>query len=500
MSVNLDRHILAVIEPSIMPTDIELQSFGEEGAGPKQTKVIGIAYPYVTINKYEFSRTDIKAFTLTLSGQVPQLRITIEDNKNNFSIDSFPRDGDVITFLLNSKNESTFKSVHMDFDITSVTSIPSNDDELTTYVFTGKAKIPMLDTEECRHYELGTSLDHLEQEAKYLGLGLATNVGDPADSQIRIQAYSSHAKFINEIVQSSYISEESFQTSFIDQYYYLNYIDVNKVFNSPNMTLGDMEDTVSSFNGSAQSEDPDVTTVESDSIPMKLLLTNHFEFKSTNQYLERWGLENNSSSVVSSHGHFRDVQVYDNNGTEESKLQEFRLDPLTSDNLLDNEEPLRGRRDEDRYLNQLKHKYSGRQDVGEDGLGNVHANHVYAKLHNHRNVIEAGKMKMKITLGSFNPGLYKYQKVPVLIYHFQSNRVANEVVKDHMAKELGFDDKPFEFNQEIENTELPKMALDSFMSGNYVISNIDYTYSLDEGLKQELTLLRREWPTSLGEL
>ena len=109
-------------------------------------------------------------------------------------------------------------------------------------------------------------------------------------------------------------------------------------------------------------------------------------------------------------------------------------------------------------------------------------------------------MKMKITLGSFNPGLYKYQKVPVLIYHFQKNKVANEVVKDHMAKELGFNDKPFEFNQEIENTELPKMALDSFMSGNYVISNIDYTYSIDEGLKQELTLLRREWPTSLGEL
>lgn len=493
--MDLDRHILAVIEPAIMPTDIELESLGEEDDVYRQSKSLALASPYVIINGYSFARNDVNSFTLTLSGQIPELRISILDSKNNFSIDSFPRDGDVITFLLNSKNESTFKSIHMDFDITSVNSIPSEADDITTYVFTGKAKIPLLDTEECRHFEAGTSLEHLEQEAKYLGLGLATNIDATADLQIRIQAYSTHSKFIDDIVSSSYISEESFQTSFIDQYYYLNYIDINRIFNSKNMSLNDMEESVISSNFSL-SEDSS-QSLDNDNIKAKLLLTNHFELKQNNNYIVRWSLENNSSSIVAAHGHFRDVQVYDNNGSD-IKLQEFRLDPLTSNSMLDSEEPLRGRRDENRYLNQLKHKYSGRQDVGEDGLGNVHQNHVYSRLHNFRNKLEVSKMVLKVTLGSFNPSLYKYQKVPVLLYHYDPVKIKSELNKNDMASNMGFSDKPFEFNNN-EEGETPKMTLDNFMSGNYVISNIDYVYT-EDGLTQEVTLLRREWPTSMGNL
>jgi len=492
--MDLDRHILAVVEPAIMPTDIELESVGEEDDAYRQSKSFAIASPYVTINGYSFARKDVDSFTLNLSGQVPELKISIIDSRNNFSIDSFPRDGDVITFLLNSKNESTFKSIHMDFDITSVNSI-EDDSNNTEYTFTGKAKIPLLDTEECRHFEVGTSLEHLEEEAKYLGLGLATNIDAAGDPQIRIQAYSTHAKFINEIVTSSYVSEESFQTSFIDQYYYLNFVDINRVFNSKNMSLNDMEDTVmsSTFSLAEDSDRP----VENDNIKAKVLLTNHFDLKQNNNFISSWTLENNSSAVVAAHGHFRDVQIYDNNGTD-TKLQEFRLDPLTSNSMLDSEEPLRGRRDEDRYLNQLKHKYSGRQDVGEDGLGNVHQNHVYCKLHNMRNIVESSKMVLKVTLQSFNPSIYKYQKVPVIIYHYDEVKVKSELDKNEKASDMGFEDQSFEFNND-EGGETPKMTLDTFMSGNYVISNINYRYD-EDGLMQDVTLLRREWPVSMGNL
>ena len=487
--IDLNRHILAVIEPAIMPTEITMDSLGEEDGLDRQSKTVGIAVPFIAINTYQFNQEDIVSFNLTLSGQVPELRISINDTKNNFSIDSFPRDGDVITFLLSSKNESTFKSIHMDFDITSVTNIPSSIDDITTYIFTAKAKIPLLDTEECRYFESDNSLKHIEEEAKYLGLGLATNIDTASDNQIRIQAYTTHSKFIEEIVSSSYISEESFQTSFIDQYYYLNFIDINKIFNSKNIKLSDMEDTVYSLNESYsesknQSED-------NDNIKGKLLLTNYFELRGSNNFIEDWSLDNNSSGIVAAHGHFRDIQIYDNNS--ESKLQEFRLDPLTSNNMLDNEEPLRGRRDENRYESQVKHKYSGRQDVGEDGLGNVHQNHVYSKIHNFRNKLEVSKMTLKISLGSFNPALYKYQKIPVVLYHYDSIKVKSELDKINKGKTMGFNDKPFD---QVEN-ENPKMILDSFMSGNYVITNIDYIFN-DGKLRQHLTLSRREWPTSIS--
>jgi hypothetical protein len=285
--MDLDRHILAVIEPAIMPTDIEVESLGEEDETYRQSKTLAMASPYVVINGYSFARKDVDSFTLTLSGQVPELKISIIDSRSNFSIDSFPRDGDVITFLLNSKNESTFKSIHMDFDITSVNSVES-DNNSTEYTFTGKAKIPLLDTEECRHFEVGTSLEHLEEEARYLGLGLATNVDASADPQIRIQAYSSHSKFIEEMVNTSYVSEEAFQTSFIDQYYYLNFVDINRVFNSKNMSLNDMEETVISSTFSL-AEDTD-RPVDNDNIKAKVLLTNHFEMKQNNNYISSWSL------------------------------------------------------------------------------------------------------------------------------------------------------------------------------------------------------------------
>jgi hypothetical protein len=107
-------------------------------------------------------------------------------------------------------------------------------------------------------------------------------------------------------------------------------------------------------------------------------------------------------------------------------------------------------------------------------------------------------MVLKVTLQSFNPSIYKYQKVPVIIYHYDEVKVKSELDKNEKASDMGFEDQPFEFNND-EGGETPKMTLDTFMSGNYVISNINYRYD-EDGLMQDVTLLRREWPVSMGNL
>jgi len=489
--MELNNNTYAVIEPSIMPTEIKLDSLGEEEGGFKQSNTVGVNEPYVIVNGYSFSSSAITSFKLNCSGTIPTLNLTVIDTRDNFSTDSFPRDGDVLTFLLSSKNESTFKSIHMDFDILKVSNIPTNEESNTKYSFTCKAKVPFLDSEECRYYEYGNSLSHLEEEAKYLGLGLVTNVDVTNDDQTRIQPYISHSKFIENIVESSYISDDAFQLWFIDQYYYLNFIDLNRIFNAKNMM--DVEDSQESLISFATSLSKDIgETDDADNIKSKLFISNHFRFKGLNNYINTYSLENNSASVVSSHGHFRDVQLYDNVLEE---INEFTLDPLTSKNLLDSEEPLRGRRDEDRYLGQIKHKYVGRQDAGEEGIGNVHQNHSYSKIHNFRNNLEASKMKLIVTLASFNPSLYKYQKVPVIIYAYTNERKAAEDIKTQEAEKLGFNERQFKNNGENEQSRT-----DSFLTGNYIIENIDYSYSKAKGLIQTITLIRREWPTRIAAL
>ena len=48
--MNLDNHLLAVVEPAILPTEIKLDNLGEDGGGDKQTKAIGAVKPFVLVN------------------------------------------------------------------------------------------------------------------------------------------------------------------------------------------------------------------------------------------------------------------------------------------------------------------------------------------------------------------------------------------------------------------------------------------------------------------
>jgi len=42
--------------------------------------------------------------------------------------------------------------------------------------------------------------------------------------------------------------------------------------------------------------------------------------------------------------------------------------------------------------------------------------------------------------------------------------------------------------------------LDTFLSGHYVIENINIIYEADTGMRQEVTLLRREWPARINNI
>ena len=97
-------------------------------------------------------------------------------------------------------------------------------------------------------------MNHLEKIARDLQLGLTTNIDSTNDSQPRLQSYISFVDFIRDIVEDSYISEDAFTKFYIDQYYYLTYVDINKIFNSPNPKLDEVISVLTSF-ASSMAED-----------------------------------------------------------------------------------------------------------------------------------------------------------------------------------------------------------------------------------------------------
>lgn len=503
--MELANNILAVIEPKIRPTEIKIDALGEEKpdeATVNQTSVIATLKPMVLINGYQFTPQDITFFELNLSQILPTCKLSLNDSAGKFAVASYPRDGDFFTVLINSKNQETFKSIHMDFDIASCDSPKDGTVGTGSFNIEGFCKIPKIYGEDCKHFESGTSLDHMKLVSADLELGLATNIDAADDSQVRIMAYEPYLDFIKNMVKESYVGEESFQKFWIDSYYYLNYVDVNALFNSPNPPIEEFSESLASAAESMTPTAEDKKNAETgNDIEVPLLLTNHIKFMGNSAFIEAHEIMNNSAEISAKAGYAREVTIYDNNG--DKKKQEFRIEPLGGKDLKELEEPLRGNRNDKRHLDQIKYKYIGRQEAGEDGLGNVHPNAAFAQLHNTQNAMEAQKMKLKVTLNSFNPSLYKYQKIPVLMYIVNPRAIEqNERIKGD-KKELGMDkDEPFNLGEDTESItpgRSPNNALDTFLSGYYIIEDIVYRTS-DGETKQHVTLLRREWPTRTENL
>ncbi len=495
----LDNNILVVVEPAILPTQIELDSNLEDEEGHKQSKSIGTDVPYIEINNFQFRNEDIKTFSLRVGGPLPELNVVIEDTSGVFDADQYPRDGDVVTLLINSKNQETFKSIHMDFDILNVFSIPTPVEEpMKIYSIRGIAKVPGLENEECREFSDDTSLAHIEDIATELELGLATNIDSTDDSQPRIQPYIKTLDFIKQIVKTSYVGEDCFQKFCIDPYYYLNFIEINKIINSENVKGEALQDSIISMDKSMMVDRTSKDDDEGDDIPSKLFLTNHFTMKNSTNYIGKYGLQNNSSKISQKNGYKRVLQMYDD--LEDSdRLTEFDIQPFLSENIKDNEGPLQGRSSEDVEGRHLKHKYIGRmQDYGLEG--NVHANHKYSILNNHQNLAELQKLKLELELDSFNPQLYLFQKIPVLIYVYDGPKMEMMLKKDELLDTKGVDtsDSPFD---KVDEDEDSKAKMDMFVSGHYIINTIEYTYSEgDNQMGQKVSLLRREWPLRSNDI
>jgi len=504
----VSNNILTITEPSIEldPFDIpDIESGNEEGGDRNKqninaSKVVGGPSPAIRINEYDFAPNDIRNFTLTLGEFLPELRVSVEDSKGVFNLSSYPKDGDCLMLYIRSADEEIYKAIRMDFDIINVDAPPvSNasqgappDSESNpalkpvVYTFECRIKIPGLFTEVCKGFKDNTFFNHLEEIATELKIGFASNVEDTDDSMTRICAFDSRSKFIKDHTQSSYKSDDHFFTSYIDSYYYLNFVDINSQLQyDPNL-----EDTLFSLMNDMSDEKK---SKESAIAETKLYLTNLERGNTgTDKFIQSYALQNNAAEVTLLHGYKRTIQYYDDT---EKEYREFEVDPLTSENLPPDLFPLRGRNDEDRYKTEVKYKYMGKQSSIE-GEGNAHDNFLFAQIHNFQNAQEIDKMYIEANIQKANMGLYMYQKVPVIIYETDNKRTEVAKQREEGIKNEGqpLINKQGEAGDSIsDNYGAPKV--NEFLTGVYVIGQIEYSYSRGlPSMKQKVRLLRREWP------
>jgi len=489
---SINNHILTVTEPSIKLDKIEFASFGENEGNDRANTSKGLNL-IVMINKYLFNLDSITRMTLDCTGVLPILDLSIVDIKGQFTVDTFPRDGDVINIRLGTLDKTSYKDIRMDFDIVYVDS-PKQRADLSggRYSFIGRIKIPGLYAEDCKSYGNGTSLDHVESIANDLKLGVATNISNTDDEMNLVVPFNSMYDTLADLVRHSYIDEDSFQTFSIDPYYYINYVNLNELLNSEET----LEDAIIAY-------DKEMTDMPSATIDdainqgkLPLLLSNHIRDSGTNRQITSQSLINMAGASAKKNGYKRVLQYYENDSDE--GLVSHTIEPLASKNMKDIEEPMKGRRDEDRYKNEIKYKYVGRKS-GDPETSNVHLNYEYAAIANVQNMDEVKKMSLNIELETFNPAIHRYHKIPVAIYTNEQDRmIADKTVKD-LKEERGFNG-----TQKVEDSDLTNSGtyvLDNFLSGYYVVGGIVYTYSAgDVSVKQRINLLRREWPSRVNNI
>ena len=464
--------ILTIKEPVIEVQEIKESYDGKTGSEPADDKLIGYANPFVKINGYRLTYNNIVKFKLSTTGFRPTLNMLFIDPDDMFDAD-FPKDGDLIEVYLRSPNDSKFKKIRIDFDIIDIKSTQQKSG--TSYNIRGIMRVPDLLSDLTLSFQSGTSYNHLLDVCDSLQLGFASNVTDTVDEMPRFNAKNTIQDFIKKTTETSYTDDNSFYTSYIDLWYYLNFVEVNRCF----ITEGPLQDgdyDGATFSNQDKGNDGD------EGVQEKFMLSNHKNWQTSTSFIQSYSLFNNSGDIWMKNGYKRFADFYN---MDVGEFQSFFVDPLTTEGAETDNVILKGRAGDNSYENQIKYKYFGRM-FSTQNEGNLHPNYHYAKIQNYQNNTEINKMGLVVALNGISSSILKYKSIPVAIFK-----------QGQQAKNRRFAGDELKGEQQESNdayTDLSGYLLDSFLSGWYVVKDYDIVWESNGSFSQIVYLIRREWP------
>lgn len=429
------------------PKPIELRFDINKGVRNEYKQEQGYV-PLVYYNEYQISPSDIIYLVLHLKENVPQLKLTFVDVNGLINQRLQPLDNTKLVIFINTRSD-LLKSILIQFKIINVKRETEN-------IFTIRASIDLDDlyTINYESFPKSSSIEVLQKVSKQLGLGFNSNIQSTNDTMNWLNYGRKVYQFIKYVSNNSYISDNDFTSYYIDYYYHLNYVNIQKEL------IRDVTNDELIVDNSILNMSPE--SVSNEKLPskkQKSILTTDLGAKYSNLFIESFTLLNNSTGISIQEGYLKTVFYYDNQKKE--KLI-FELDTLTDQTNKENLITLKSPGDKNFYKSNFTQEYIGKLDTD-----NMHKNYNYADFLNNRNLQELEKITIIAKLPNLNFSLYVFQKIYVMFINY---------VKD-------------EYN-EIYNERL---------TGNYIITNIKYEVS--GGIfTQVLHLSRRDLSISITEV
>jgi hypothetical protein len=448
----LERSSIILNELNINYEDIIQNTAADEYAGD-----VG-RYPYLQIVNLVIQTIDTTKIVLYNDQFLPKIEVYFKDPTFKLLDPLFPLDDEIISLFIRSSSE-LLMPIRMDFKITEF-NVMKNDNDIN-YVLTGLLNVNYLYFQPYNTY-LKTSYDLLREIATKGGLGFASNIDNTNDLMMWINPADSNLEFIQKVVKHSYRSDESFLLAYIDFYYNLNYVDIET---SLNEDISEMTG-ISNF--------ANITNVKDESV-INLILTDHPDKINTNVFIKKYNLLNSTTKINLDIGYQKYLSFYDKNGNTQ---YQFIMDTISTPGPTGKNIILKGN------VGKLSEIAENSQDgdfLGSFDSDNVHPNYLYAGMQNTQNLEFIQKVKMKITLGVMNFNIYRFQKIYVKFYklkEFNDDKLMVEVNNENIKNGGGKDYDAKRLNQRL--------------SGEWLITAINYTFNKIGGFQQDVTLVRRE--------
>ena len=421
--------------------------------------------PFIVINGVTIENTDVIYFRLYNDRFLPMIEITFRDPTNRIFDSKYPLDQQIVSILIRS-NSDILKSIRMDFYITQFDAVKNKpgDVEDKVYELLGELNVPYY-IKNSR--SKGTSYEVLKKIAAQTDLGFASNITDKTDDEMTwINCGIDYVREqIPEIVKKSYINDNTFTWAYVDFFYNLNYVDIEK----------QLMETTKNSQSMAGTE-----ALTGEQVMLPLILSNHADKNNTNLYIDKYNLVNNSTDVNFTLGYQPYIYYYN---TKDKNLSIVKLDTISTKGDKNNLIVLKGQPNDNNYnINQRKNYFMGKVDTN-----NVHKNYLYADKLNEHNLEFLQKIRMNIILKNINFQLYRFQPVRIEIYKLRE--------LDSNLNPMTPSDIESAKNQD-------KYKLNERLSGDWLIIGINFTY-INKGnnpgkMVQEIIVAKREL-TALGE-
>ena len=500
-----NSNLVRLIEDPKIKKDIRFDelSLSENGGtstnGGSQLNTVGNDYPIIRINDMVLGKDDIQSMLISSKGFLPTIELSLKFANTALISKNMPKDGDMISVFVRT-NTSAINYLRNDFIINHVDSNVSSKSANNTVFLRGELFIEGFTSNNNTFGIIGTSKDVMKEIAKKFKMGFAYNDADDMnDLQNWLCCFSSPQGFIEDVTRHSWKNNMSFFKSWVDLYYNLCFVNVNKFLSSDEnpedeIDLTFFSSTVALNNLTSSNDKPD------DAKPFLKVFSNFDSFKGSSFYISKWHPVNRSNSlssgysnIIHSFTHNQNVYIENKDNCEDTLI----VNPVYDASKLDSYIILRGRAKYDENANPdneqarvnysmqntyINHIWSGveyKMDKDENSSsnntwsGNVHHNYHNAAYQNEINDIELNKLYIEVVCDGLCLQVMRGERVPVFLKY-----------NTPLDKNISPDDPGF----------------NRFYSGYYIVDSIEYKYNgkVKTGYSSFSTIMslkRREWPT-----